>query len=135
MSDTTFITNKGTDTLENHFKILMKNTKAFDCLVGYFFASGFFRIYKELEDVDKIRILVGISTNKQTFDMLSSARDTQIKLKDSASEIKKEIENQIIDEYENSKDILDVEEGTNKFIEWIKSGKLEILASPHQDVH
>ena len=135
MSDTTFITNKGTDTLENHFKILMKNTKAFDCLVGYFFASGFFRIYKELEDVDKIRILVGISTNKQTFDMLSSARDTQIKLKDSASEIKKEIENQIIDEYENSKDILDVEEGTNKFIEWIKSGKLEIRASPHQDVH
>ena len=29
MVDTTFITNKGTDTLENHFKTFMKNTKVF----------------------------------------------------------------------------------------------------------
>src|SRR3989344_2938863 len=135
MSDTTFITNKENDALENHFKTLMKNTKAFDCLVGYFFASGFFRIYKELEDVEKIRILVGISTNQKTFDMLSSARDSQINLKDSTSELKKELENQIVDEYENSKDIFDVEEGTKKFIEWINSGKLNIKASPNQDMH
>ncbi len=135
-SDTTFITNKGTDTLENHFKILMKNTKFFDCLVGYFYASGFFRIYKELEDVEKIRILIGIRTDREAFDMLSSARNNQIiKLKDSVSEIKKELENQIVNEYENSKDTVDIEEGTKKFIDWIKTGKLEIRASPHQDIH
>ena len=135
MSDTTFITNKDTDTLENHFKTLMKNTKSFDCLVGYFFASGFFKIYKELEGVEKIRILVGISTNQKTVDMLSSAKDDQITLKDSVSELKKELENQIVKEYEDSKDIFDVEEGTKKFIEWINSGKLEIRASPNQDMH
>jgi len=135
MGDTTFITNQGTDTLESHFKIFMKNTKAFSCLVGYFFASGFFRIYKELEDVEDIRILVGISTDKQTFDMLSAARENQLKLKDSTTEIKKEIENKLIKEYEESKDTIEVEEGTKKFVEWIQSGKLKIRASPNQDMH
>jgi len=135
MADTTFITNKGEDTLENHFKTLMKNTKFFSCLVGYFYASGFFKIYKELEDVEKIKVLVGINTNQQTFDMLSASRSNQLTLKDSTSEIKKELENKIISEYETSKDTFDVEEGTKKFIDWIKSGKLEIRASPNQDMH
>jgi len=135
MGDTTFITNQGTDTLENHFKMLMKNTKVFSCLVGYFYASGFFRIYKELEDVEEIRILVGINTDKQAFDMLSAARENQLKLKDSTAEVKKEIENKLVKEYEDSKDTLEVEEGTKKFIEWIQSGKLKIRASPNQDMH
>ena len=95
MADTTFITNKGEDTLENHFKTLMKNTKFFSCLVGYFYASGFFKIYKELEDVEKIKVLVGINTNQQTFDMLSASRSNQLTLKDSTSEIKKELENKM----------------------------------------
>ncbi len=135
MADTTFITNNGEDTLENHFKTLMKNTKFFSCLVGYFYASGFFKIYKELENIEKIRVLVGINTNQQTFDMLSASRSNQLTLKDSTSEIKKELENKIINEYETSKDTFDVEEGTKKFIDWIKSGKLEIRASPNQDMH
>ena len=87
MADTTFITNKGDDTLENHFKTLLKNTKEFSCLVGYFYASGFFRIYKDLENVEEIRVLVGINTNRQTYDMLSNARENQLKLRDSTSEI------------------------------------------------
>jgi superfamily II DNA/RNA helicase len=135
MVDTTFITNKGEDTLENHFKTFLKNTKEFSCLVGYFYASGFFRIYKDLENVEEIRVLVGINTNRQTFDMLSNAREHQLKLKDSTSEIKKEIENNIIHEYEESRDTLEVEEGTKKFIDWIISGKLKIRASPNQDMH
>src|SRR3989344_3626671 len=135
MVDTTFITNTGTDTLENHFKVFMKNTKSFSCLVGYFYASGFFRIYKELEEVEEIRILVGISTNKQTFDMLSVARENQLKLKDSSTEIKNEIENKLIKEYEDSRDTIEVEEGTKKFIEWVLSGKLKVKASPNQDMH
>ena len=49
---------------------MKSHTKFFSCLVGYFYASGFFKIYKELEDVEKIRVLVGINTNQQTFDML-----------------------------------------------------------------
>lgn len=136
MTDSTFITNEGEDTLENRFKQLIPNTKFFDCLVGYFYPSGFFRIYKELEEVEKIRILIGIGTSQQTIDMLSKARAFQTKLRDSSQEIKKELDNKIETEYAESKENeLDIEEGTQKFIDWITSGKLEIKAYPDQNMH
>jgi superfamily II DNA/RNA helicase len=136
MADPTFITNEGENTLEKLFKQLIKNTKFFDCLVGYFYPSGFFRLYKELESVEKIRILIGIGTNQHAYDMLSRTKSYQLKLNSSSTEIKKELDNKIIAEYENSKENeYDIEEGTKKFIEWINSGKLEIKAYPDQNVH
>ncbi len=46
----------------------MKNTKAFDCLAGYSFTSGFCKIYKELENVGWLNVkkkpnYTGISLN------------------------------------------------------------------------
>jgi len=135
MADPTFITNEGENTLENLFNQLIMNTKLFDCLVGYFYPSGFFRIYKELEGVDKIRILIGIGTNQQVYDMLSRSKANQLKLSDSSTEIKRELDNKIVTEFETSKDSLEVEQGTKKFIEWINSGKLQIKAYPDQNMH
>jgi len=75
MADTTFITNQGTDTLKSHFKIFMKNTKSFSCLVGYFFARGFFRIYRERRDVDFLAFfLIGSPSQSNMFHLLSSPR-------------------------------------------------------------
>jgi superfamily II DNA/RNA helicase len=134
MVDSTFITNEGENTLENLFSELIKNTKAFDCLVGYFYSSGFFKIYKQLENVGKIRILIGIGTDQKTLNMLSS-RSAQTKVKDTTSEIKKELEIKIVKEYEESKEELEIEEGAKKFVEWIKNKKLEIKAYPEQNIH
>ncbi|MBW2003210.1 MAG: hypothetical protein JRI72_01145 [Deltaproteobacteria bacterium] len=36
---------------------------------------------------------------------------------------------------EDSEDNRNVEQGVNKFIEWIRSGKLEIRAYPLQNIH
>ena len=58
-SDITFITNEGEVTLLRRFERLLKETKFFDSLVGYFYTSGFHNMYKSLKDVNKIRILVG----------------------------------------------------------------------------
>ncbi len=135
MPDPTFITNEGENTLESLFNQLIRNTRLFDCLVGYFYPSGFFRIYKELEGVDKIRILIGIGTNQQVYDILSRAKSSQLKLSDSSAEIKRELDNKIVNEFETSKDSLEVEEGTKKFIEWVKSGKMQIKAYPDQNLH
>lgn len=136
MTDPTFITNEGENNLENLFKQLIKNTRLFDCLVGYFYPSGFFRLYKDLESVEKIKILIGIGTSQQTVDMLSKARSCQVQLRDSSQEIKRELDNKIISEYEQSKENeLDIAEGTEKFIEWISSGKMEIKAYPDQNMH
>ena len=63
--DLTFITNEGSQNLRERFKDLIKDTDFFDCLVGYFYVSGFHSIYKSLESTKKVRILIGISTNKQ----------------------------------------------------------------------
>ena len=41
----------------------------------------------------------------------------------------------LVNEMENSKDIKPVEEGIIKFLEWLKSGKLEIKAYPSQNIH
>jgi HKD family nuclease len=65
ITDLTFITNEENQTLKDRFNVLIKDARFFDVLVGYFFTSGFYAIYKSLENTEKIIILVGISTDKQ----------------------------------------------------------------------
>ena len=73
-SDLTFITNEEDKNLLNRFATLIKDTRFFDCLVGYFYTSGFYSLYKSLEKTENIRILIGISTNKETFDLIQTAK-------------------------------------------------------------
>jgi hypothetical protein len=73
-SDLTFITNEEDKNLLNRFATLIKDTSFFDCLVGYFYTSGFYSLYKSLEKTENIRILIGISTNKETFDLIQTAK-------------------------------------------------------------
>jgi len=73
-SDLTFITNKEDKNLQERFKVLIKDSRFFDVLVGYFYTSGFHALYKALEKTERIRILIGISTNRQTYDLLEQAR-------------------------------------------------------------
>ena len=131
-----FITNEGDQSLKERFSVLIKDTSFFDCLVGYFYSSGFHAIYPSLESTDKIRILIGISTNQHTFEMMEKAnKPTQQAFDFSHAETKQEIETLVQNEMEVSEDNRNVEEGVHKFIEWIRSGKLEIRAYPSQNIH
>jgi len=76
-SDLTFITNEKSRSLKARFGVLIKDTAFFDCLVGYFYTSGFHAIYKSLEKTERIRILIGISTNRQTYEMMHVAGEAQ----------------------------------------------------------
>lgn len=135
-SDLSFITNEQNKNLLERFKILIKDTRFFDVLVGYFYSSGFHAIYKSLENTEKIRILIGISTNKQMVDMLEKAdENNQQMFNFSHAEAKKEVESLVEKELADSEDNRKVEEGVNKFIDWIKSKKLEIRAYPSQNIH
>ncbi|MEO0298900.1 MAG: hypothetical protein ABIN39_07080, partial [candidate division WOR-3 bacterium] len=58
-NDLTFIINENGQTLTERFKTLIRDSKYFDCLVGYFRISGFHTIYDSLEKTEKIRILIG----------------------------------------------------------------------------
>ena len=66
-SDITFITNEEGQKLRDRFNDLIKHCQAFYSLSGYFYLSGFHQIYKSLENVDKVKILIGIGTDKKTF--------------------------------------------------------------------
>ena len=153
-SDLTFITNESGKTLKDRFEVLIKDSKFFDCLVGYFYSSGFHAIYKSLEKTEKIRILIGISTSKQVFDLInkfansyttqlisnktflsSSALEEQLQFQLSHSEVKEEFEKITVNEFAQSEDKKETEEGVTKFIEWIKNKKLEIKAYPSQNIH
>jgi hypothetical protein len=116
--------------------VLIKDTSLFDCLVGYFYTSGFHALYKSLEKTERIRILIGISTNRQTYDLLDKAgKLKQQAIEFSHAETKEEVEKQIKQEFDDSEDNRKVEEGVNKFIEWVRDRKLEIRAYPSQNIH
>lgn len=135
-TDLTFITNEEQKNLKSRFQALIKDTKFFDCLVGYFYTSGFHAIYKSLENTEKIRILIGISTSRQTYELMTEAKNSQQQvLQFSHAETKQAYEEMVEKEMEDSEDKREVEEGVEKFIEWIKNNKLEIRAYPSQNIH
>ncbi|MGC8937576.1 MAG: hypothetical protein ACP5KH_01105, partial [Thermodesulfovibrio sp.] len=57
--DLTFIVNEDGKSLKDRFEQLIKDCKFFDCLVAYFYVSGFHLIYNALKNTEKLRILVG----------------------------------------------------------------------------
>ncbi|GBE36103.1 hypothetical protein BMS3Bbin07_00242 [bacterium BMS3Bbin07] len=135
-TDLTFITNESNRNLLDRFEVLIKDTLFFDCLVGYFYSSGFHAIYQSLENTEKIRILIGINTSRQTLELLESAQKPKRQQIDfSHAEAKQEVEKLVQNEMEVSEDNRNVEQGVHKFIEWIRSGKLEIRAYPSQNIH
>ena len=126
-SDLTFITNEGDKNLKNRFDSLIKDSHFFDVLVGYFYTSGFYAVYPSLEKTEKIRILIGISTNRQTYNLLQEIQ--------SHKEIGSQVSEDLKNEMEASDNTFQVESGVYKFLEWLKSGKLEIRAYPEEKIH
>ncbi len=148
--DRTFFTNEPDATLLDRFKTILKGTQFFDVLVGYFRTSGFKRLSDALEDVDKIRILVGLNLDQKAFDIIDEARQANELNFDSAKSIKEKYESNVIEELANSRDSLEVEESERKFAEFLaidcpnrekdiangdNGKKLEFRAYPDANLH
>jgi hypothetical protein len=74
-TDLTFITNEQGVNLKDRLAVLFSPaTKFFDCLVGYFYLSGFHLLYPQLEKTEKIRILIGLKTDNQTFKLIEETK-------------------------------------------------------------
>lgn len=132
--DCTFITNEDVNkTLSSRLDDCLKRTDYFDVLVGYFFTSGFYTMYKSLENVKKIRILIGISTDYKTFSLMEESKNTDLRIP--TDKTKDLFSKRVIEELENSQDSIDIEEGILKFIEWLQCGKLEIKTYPYDRIH
>ncbi len=131
---TKFFTNQDTNTLLNKFKGIFEHNidiENFDALVGYFRASGYFKVRPYLNNVPQIRILVGIDVDKilakyQSKGLLFQG-DANQTLIEFLSEIKSDIQEADYDQ--------EIEQGILQFIEDIASKKIEIKAHPSKKLH
>lgn len=135
-NDLKFFTNEPERDLYSRFAAILKsNTQFFDVLVGYFRTSGFFKLYPALENVEKIRILVGLNVDRFTVKIIDRAKEevkyTAFTKKESIELLQETVEN----EFENSATTAEVEKGVRVFIDWLKSGKLEMRLFTEAPIH
>ncbi|MDC1449918.1 helicase-related protein [Candidatus Thioglobus sp.] len=134
-NDSSFFTNEPGATLADRFGDFLKDTELFDALVGYFYSSGFHAIYPSLKGTDNIRILIGISTSQETFNLIHQGNQVFQDEVISDAQTKERVGQRIEAEMADSEDSKVVENGVQTFIEWIKSGKLVIKAHKSQNIH
>ncbi|MCT7493060.1 helicase-related protein [Aliarcobacter cryaerophilus] len=129
-----FFTNQGTNTLENRLKDILTHydIKNLEFLIGYFRISGFKKIAKLLDNVDKVRILVGINIDKLTHD--AQARGKKFNLFDYEKFNQEFIENQK-ECLTNEEYTQEVDESVNQFIKLIAQNRLEIRISQDKNIH
>jgi superfamily II DNA/RNA helicase len=130
-----FLTNDGDNTLSKRLERILPLTQGFDCLVGYFFISGFFRLYPALETVKKVRILIGLRNEQVVHGLIQIAKDDSSESTPSTAEIKATLGSMMRNELVQAEDTLAIETGVRKFIEWIRSGKLEVKLYREQNIH
>ena len=131
---TRFFTNDGENTLLNKFKGVFEHNKdieSFDALVGYFRASGYFRLREHLNDVPKIRILVGINVDK----IIAKYSSKGLLFQGDANQTLIEFLNETKEDIQTAKYSKEVESGILQFIEDISSKKIEIKAHPSRKLH
>jgi HKD family nuclease len=134
-NDLTFFTNEPDETLLDRFKATLNHVQYFDVLVGYFRSSGFHLLYESFEQIEKIRILVGLNVDRKTFEIIDHAQG-QLHLNfESHQQTQNAFSSGLAQEMEHSPDTYDTEIGVKKFVEFIQSGKLEIKAHPSQNIH
>ncbi len=135
-SDQTFLTNEPGKTLRDRFNDLLRtDTRLFDTLVGYFYISGFHALRPSLDQTDKIRILVGIQTDRATHDAVLAARAHVHLDLQSHAQTKEQIPDAILHELQTAHESAAVEQGVLTFIDWLKTGKVEIRAYPSERLH
>ena len=131
---TKFFTNKSNNSLLKKFEGVFKNLPNihhFDALVGYFRATGYFKLRPYLENIPEIRILVGINVDILLEKYHSLGQQHIINPDETKDEFIKKIKEDI-QEAEYSKEI---EEGIIQFIKDIVNKKIIIKAHPEKNLH
>jgi hypothetical protein len=135
-NDLKFFTNEPERDLYSRFSSILKsNTQLFDVLVGYFRTSGFFKLYPALETVEKIRILVGLNADRFTIKIIDRAREEIQYSTLTAKESRDAVSSAIEHEFEYVATTSEVEKGVRVFIDWLKSGKIEMRMYTDAPIH
>jgi SNF2 family DNA or RNA helicase len=130
---TKFFTNEDDNTLLRKIEGIFKyrNIHFFDALVGYFRASGYFRVRPFIEEATEIRVLVGINIDEMIYDANNKGllfTGNEEKSVDTYIEnLKRDIQTAKYDK--------EVEDGMLQFIKDLIEKRVQIRVYPKQNLH
>ena len=131
---TKFFTNQDENSLLRKFEGVFENCKSirhFDALVGYFRASGYFKVRPFLDNIPSIRILVGINVDQ----LIKKYHDRGQLFLDNPAETKDSFLEEIINNIQDANYDEITEKGIIQFIEDLTNGKIELRAHPKKKIH
>lgn len=132
MTVTKFFTNQGENTLLAKLKGIFQHLpiQHFDAVVGFFRASGAFRLRELLANVPHVRILVGINVDA----LLKKAHAQGLEL-GNAARAREQALDELVADIQTAEYAREVEDGIRWFIECVASGRLQVKAHPSQTLH
>lgn len=134
MSTTKFFTNKDGNTLMKEFEGILSHNSSItnlDAVVGFLRASGYFTLRPFLNDIKKVRILIGIDVDKY----IAKAARTGTLFQGAEEDVKTDYLEELKADIESANYSKEVEEGIFTMIQDIKDGKLELRAHPSKKIH
>lgn len=129
-----FFTNKNGNTLMKEFEGILQhnqNTKNLDAVVGFLRASGYFSLRPFLDNINRVRILIGIDVDKYIAQAANQGRI----FFGAEEEVREECLRKIRRDIESSNYKKEVEDGMFQMIQDLIDGKLELRAHPSKKIH
>ncbi len=125
MTKTKFFTNQDGNTLlqKLHGIFAHMPVRQFDALVGFFRASGCYRLRELLADVPEVRILVGINVDKA----LQKAHAQGLQLGNALRARQQAMDDLVVD-IQEAEYTREAEDGIRWFVEGVASGRLQVRA-------
>ena len=129
-----FFTNKNGNTLMKEFEGILQHNqyiKNLDAVVGFLRSSGYFSLRPFLDNINRVRILIGIDVDKY---IAQAANQGKIFF-GAEEEVREECLRKIRRDIESSNYKKEVEDGIFQMIQDLIDGKLELRAHPSKKIH
>lgn len=129
-----FFTNKNGNTLMKEFEGILQHNqyiKNLDAVVGFLRASGYFSLRPFLDNINRVRILIGIDVDKY---IAQAANQGKIFF-GAEEEVREECLRKIRRDIESSNYKKEVEDGIFQMIQDLIDGKLELRVHPSKKIH
>lgn len=127
-------TNREGNTLMKEFEGILENNpqvKNLDAVVGFLRASGYFSLRPFLDNINKVRILIGIDVDKY----IARAHQKGELFFGAEEEVKDECLKKLKEDIEQSNYTKQVENGMLQMLQDMIDGKLELRAHPSKKIH